>query len=102
VREEAVALMERVIDESSLSPPSDLRRELPFLLWLYEMGVILFWIFDSSRERRRTRVLIDRTVPIVTRLITLGGNPILAPLRKAVLKLVRELRDGDLLPAGKS
>jgi AcrR family transcriptional regulator len=99
VRDEAVTLMERVIDRSSLSPTADLRRELPYLLWLYEMGVILFWIFDTSRERRRTRVLIDRTVPIVTRLITLGANPILAPLRKAVLKLVRELRDGDALAA---
>jgi len=97
VREEAIALMERVVDGSSLGPPADLRRELPYLLWLYEMGVILFWIFDTSRGRRRTRVLIDRTVPIVTRLISLGGNPILAPLRKAVLKLLRDLRDGDAL-----
>ncbi|HEX2779905.1 MAG TPA: TetR family transcriptional regulator [Gemmatimonadaceae bacterium] len=97
VRDEAIALMERVVDESSLGPPADLRRELPYLLWLYEMGVILFWIFDTSRERRRTRVLIDRTVPIVTRLIILGANPILAPLRKAVLRLIRDLRDGDAL-----
>ena len=102
VREEAVALMERVVDDSSLAPPADLRRELPWLLWLYEMGVILFWIFDTSRGRRRTRILIDRTVPIVTRLISLGGNPILAPLRKSVLKLVRELRDGDALAAGEA
>ena len=100
VREEAVQLMERVVDGSSLNPPADLRRELPYLLWLYEMGVILFWIFDTSRDRARTRHLIDRTVPIVTRLIVLGGNPILAPLRKAVLKLIRELRDGDAFAAG--
>ena len=100
VREEAVQLMERVIDGSSLDPPADLRRELPYLLWLYEMGVILFWIFDTSRGRGRTRHLIDRTVPIVTRLISLGGNPILAPLRKAVLKLIRELRDGDAFAGG--
>jgi AcrR family transcriptional regulator len=94
VREEAVALMGTVIDGSTLSPPPDLRKELPYLLWLYEMGVILFWIFDTSRDRTRTRVLVDRTVPIVTRLIALGANPLLAPLRKAVLSLIRDLRDG--------
>lgn len=98
VREEAVGLMATVIDGSTLSPPADLRKELPYLLWLYEMGVILFWIFDTSRERARTRVLVDRTVPIVTRLITLGGNPLLSPLRKAVLSLIRELRDGPAPP----
>jgi AcrR family transcriptional regulator len=99
VREEAVAMMGTVVDGSTLSPPADLRKELPYLLWLYEMGVILFWIFDTSRDRTRTRVLVDRTVPIVTRLITLGANPLLAPLRKAVLSLIRDLRDG--LPASR-
>ena len=98
VREEAVALMGAVIDGSTLSPPPDLRKELPYLLWLYEMGVILFWIFDASRDRTRTRVLVDRTVPIVTRLIALGANPLLAPLRKAVLSLIRDLRDGPPPP----
>ena len=57
------------------------------------MGIILFWIFDTSSDRRRTRTLVDRTVPIVTRLITLGGNPLLKPLRRSVLALLRELRD---------
>ena len=92
VREEAIAFMGEVVGHSSLKPPADLRAALPELLWLYQMGIILFWIFDTSRESRRTRVLVDRTVPIVTRLIALGGNPILAPLRRSVLKLLREIR----------
>ena len=54
-------------------------------------------IFHTSRGRRRTHVLTDRTVPIVTRPISLGGNPIFAPLRKAVLKLLRDVRVGDAL-----
>ena len=94
VRDEAVALMAEVVDGSALAPPADLGAELPYLLWLYEMGIILFWIFDTSRERRRTRTLVDRTVPIVTRLIALGANPLLKPLRRSVLSLLRELRDG--------
>ncbi len=100
VREEAIAFMGDLIDRSSLKPPTDLRAELPQLLWLYEMGIILFWIFDTSRERRRTRLLINRTVPIVTRLITLGGNPILAPLRRSTLRLLRELQSDAPLTRG--
>ena len=93
VRDEAITLMAEVVDGSNLSPPPDLRAELPYLLWLYEMGIILFWIFDTSHDRRRTRTMVDRTVPIVTRLIALGGNPLLKPLRRSVLALLRELRD---------
>ena len=102
VRDEAITLMAEVVDGSNLSPPADLRAELPYLLWLYEMGIILFWIFDTSKDRRRTRTMVDRTVPIVTRLITLGGNPLLKPLRRSVLALLRELRDEPTLARRRS
>jgi hypothetical protein len=32
----------------------DLRAELPYLLWVYHMGIVLFWIHDSSPKHRRT------------------------------------------------
>ena len=39
--------------------PNDLRAELPYLLWLYHMGIILFWIHDGSFRHVRTYRLID-------------------------------------------
>ena len=91
-RNEAIALMGKVVDGSNLKLPADLARELPELLWHYEMAVILFWVHDSSEGQRRTYRLIDRTSDIVARLVTLARNPLLAPLRKGVLRLVAELR----------
>jgi hypothetical protein len=73
--------------------PPDLRAELPYLLWLYHMGVILFWIHDSSPKSFRTYRLIDQTVDLIDRMISLASNPLMRPVRKRALDLVKELRE---------
>ena len=93
VRDEAIAIFAEALDGSTARIPSDLRAELPRLLWLYHMGIVLFWIHDSSPERRRTRRLVDGSVSIVASLVGLSGNPLLRPLRKRALRLVRETMD---------
>ena len=95
VRNEATALMERVLAGSSSKLPADLRERLPELLWLYEMSVILFWLHDESAGRTRTLRLIDRTVEIVTRLISVASFPLMKPLRKSALELVDDLKRAD-------
>jgi AcrR family transcriptional regulator len=92
LREQATALMARVIEGSELKLPPDLARELPALLWLYEMAVILFWVHDDSAGFARTLRLIDRTVDLVAKLTKLASNPLLKPLRTSLLKLLVELR----------
>jgi AcrR family transcriptional regulator len=75
-RTAAVALYGEVIDGSRLHVPAFLRERLPWLLWLYSMGIMLFWSRDTSPAGQRTLRLIDATVPIVTRLITLARIPV--------------------------
>jgi hypothetical protein len=61
------------------------------------MGIILFWIHDSSRKQARTYRLIDQTVDLLDKLISLASNPLMRPVRKKALRLVAELRD-ELTP----
>jgi hypothetical protein len=58
---------------------------------MYQMGVILFWIYDGSAGQKRTHALIGKSVVMVTRLIRLSGFPLLRPARKAVVELVETL-----------
>jgi AcrR family transcriptional regulator len=92
-RRQSIGLFTRVVEGSSARVPADLKKELPYLLWLYHMGITLFWIHDSSAGTRRTYRLIDRTADIVVKLIGLASNPLMRPLRKAALSLVIELRE---------
>jgi AcrR family transcriptional regulator len=97
VRRESMKLFEQLVEQVKARIPNDLRAELPYLLWLYHMGIILFWIHDSSRKRARTYRLIDQTVDLVDKLISLASNPLMRPVRKKALRLVAELRE-DLTP----
>ena len=97
VRRESMKLFEQLVEQVKARIPNDLRAELPYLLWLYHMGIILFWIHDSSRKRARTYRLIDQTVDLLDKLISLASNPLMRPVRKKALRLVVELRE-DLTP----
>jgi AcrR family transcriptional regulator len=68
--------------------PRDLLPYLPQLLWLYQMGIILFWIYDRSPEQQKTRALFEKSLALVVRLIGLSGNPLLRPLRRIAIDLV--------------
>ena len=93
VREASIQLFAKVIEGTKARIPKDLAAELPYLLWVYHMGIVLFWIHDQSPKHRRTYRLINRTVDLVDRLIHLASNPFMRPLRKQALKLLDELRD---------
>jgi AcrR family transcriptional regulator len=97
VRRDSIKLFEQLVEQTKARIPNDLRAELPYLLWLYHMGIILFWIHDSSRKRARTYRLIDQTVDLLDKLISLASNPLMRPVRKKALRLVVELRE-DLTP----
>jgi AcrR family transcriptional regulator len=94
VRQASIALFETVVEGSKARIPKDLRAELPYLLWVYHMGVIFFWIHDRSPKQRRTHRLIDFTVDLLDRLIFLAANPLMRPIRKKALRLVAELKEG--------
>jgi hypothetical protein len=64
---------------------------LPKILWMYQMGLILFWIYDRSEGQARTAKLLDASVRMVGVLIRLGSLPLMKPARKTVLELVEIL-----------
>lgn len=92
VRLQATQLFEKVLVGSKQRPSGPLAAELPGLLWLYQMGILLFWIHDESAGCTRTYRLIEGTSTIITRLIRLAGNPVLRPLTQRALRLMAELR----------
>jgi AcrR family transcriptional regulator len=96
VRRDSIDLFEELVRDTKARIPNDLREQLPYLLWLYHMGIVLFWIHDASLRRVRTYRLIDQTVDLLDKLISLASNPLMRPVRKRALKLVVELRDLEL------
>jgi AcrR family transcriptional regulator len=90
-REAAVSVMRRVVEGSDLAVDRELRAALPELLWLYQMGIVLFWVHDTSSRARRTRMLIERTVPLVERVIRLSRSRLLRGPTRDVVALLGDL-----------
>lgn len=91
-REATLELYRKVIEGSSIRVAEELAPDLPELLWLYHLGIVLFWVHDDSVGQRRTRALIERTVPILERLTRLSRLPVFRPLARQVAQLLVELR----------
>jgi AcrR family transcriptional regulator len=88
IREADIHVFETVLEASRTRVPEDLRPYLPRLLWMYQMGIILFWIGDTSSAQKKTQALMDKSLQLVTRLIVLAGLPLTRPLRRNVVELL--------------
>lgn len=97
-RVEGTELFARVLEGSKLKIPRDIAPKLPHLLWVYSMGIVLFWLHDDSKDRAKTHALVEHSSELVVRVIKLLSNPILRPLRKSVLKLLDEIDIADFGP----
>ena len=89
IRELDQAFFARVIQEArDVRVPADLAPHLPKLLWLYQMGLILYWIFDRSPEQRQTERLRRKSLGLVVSLLKMSRFALLKPLRSKVVELI--------------
>lgn len=91
-RESAIAIYRKVVEGSVDRMDAELRAELPELLWLMSMGVVLFWVHDTSEGCRRTYRFIELSVPLVDRLVGLSHLPGLRGIARDFIAGVHELR----------
>ena len=71
--------------------PAGLRSRLPELLWLYSMGIVLYWVHDASPGCEKTYRLIDVTAPLAERLVRLARLPVLRSMTRRLLAVLDEV-----------
>jgi len=88
IRERAIEHLRVALEGGDVKVPADLKPQVPFLLWLYQMAVILFWLYDRSPHQERTQKLMEKSLGLLVSMLRLSGLPLMKPLRKTVLELV--------------
>ena len=91
IRERAMQHLQAALEGSDTKVSPDLKPRLPYILWLYQMAVILFWLYDRSPGQQRTHRLMDKSLGLVVSLVRISGLPLMRPLRKTVLELVETM-----------
>jgi AcrR family transcriptional regulator len=93
IRELDMRHFSQALDSSNLRLPEDLRPYLPKLLWLYQMSLILFWIYDRSEGQARTERLLEKSLAIVVNLLKLSKSPFLRPVRRTAIELLQAVSE---------
>jgi AcrR family transcriptional regulator len=97
IREQSITHFRRALEGSDVKVPADLGKHLPRLLWIYQMGIILFWIHDRSRGQTRTARLLEKTSGLIARAIRVSRFGVLKPLRNTAVELLESLtEDGEV------
>jgi AcrR family transcriptional regulator len=92
IRDTDIVWFTRIVTDGGIAVPRDLSPHLPAVLWLYQMGVIFFWVTDESENQARTAKLVDLSTKAVTQLVKLSALPLTRPIRKAAIDLIETVR----------
>lgn len=90
-RQASIEFLREVVTASDTRLPRDVAPTLPHLLWLYELGIVLFWVHDRSPGQHRSYELVDDTTDAIVRLLALAHLPGLRLIRRRMLHWVVSL-----------
>jgi AcrR family transcriptional regulator len=89
LRLRALAIFREVVEGSDKNFHPEIKKLLPEFLWLYQMGIILFWIYDDSQDSKKTFELIDKTLPLIDSTNQMIQSPFAAPFRKKFISTLK-------------
>ena len=100
-REFDMAHFQRALDATGTRIPADLAPHMAKILWFYQMGLLLFWIYDRSPGQRRSHALLAKSLDAVVMLVRFSALPLLRPARKRVLDIIGII-EADQEPGARS
>lgn len=83
---------QEVVTGARPAVPERVRADLPLLLWLAQLGIEIFWVYDSSAGRRRTRALVDGAAALAASLVGLARLPVARGVVDEALTLLQRVR----------
>ena len=88
IRAQDIGFFARSVEQSKVKLARNLQPYLPRLLWLYQMGILLFWVYDNSLGQWRTAALLTKSLKLVVFAPRLGRLPILRPAHRLAADLL--------------
>lgn len=93
-RDAAISIHRRCLAGADTKVDPELAELLPQLMWLNQMGLVLYWVYDRTDDAERSRRLVERTAPIIARAIALSRFRVLRPLVRQVHAVLEEFLPG--------
>ena len=94
IRDQDIAFFARAVNDSGVRLPPSIQPYLPRLLWLYQMGLVLFWVYDKSPGQANTAVLFDKSLRMILLALKWARLPLLKPLYRPAGELLKTIYGG--------
>ena len=87
VRRQAIGIfLDAIGNDESL--PEDARPLFAQALWALHLGLLLYFVNDTSEDQAKTRELVDGSLDLVCKLAPLLASPMLGPMRGEIAVLL--------------
>ncbi len=87
VRKQAIKVFTELMQDVRVVISQEFLPLLPNILWSYQMGIILFWIYDNSQEYQKTSFFMNKTLSLIFTLFYLSRFPLLGSFKKTILEI---------------
>jgi AcrR family transcriptional regulator len=87
IREADMAQIQRALRDTDTNVAKDLADHLAKILWLYQLVMIFYWLYDDSPGQKRACTVLEKSVWMVVLLIRLSDLPMMRTLRKRVVEI---------------
>ncbi len=92
IREEAIQIIRDALETSDLNLKQEVAVYLPELLWLYQLGIIYYWISDNSKGYENTNTLIEESLDLVFKLVKMSKLPFFKTILGSIFKIIRLIK----------
>ncbi|TGL22543.1 TetR/AcrR family transcriptional regulator [Leptospira yanagawae] len=89
LRNEAVGIIRQAMATSNSKLREDLSKVLPDLLWMQQMGILFYWLTDTSKSYQNTKLMIHDSVDLTFKLIKLSNFPLFKNVMGPIFRMVR-------------
>ncbi|MCP4134157.1 MAG: TetR/AcrR family transcriptional regulator [bacterium] len=93
IRKETIDILSGGISGTNVKIPAKLAEQLPYLLWLLQMGLIAFWLYDKSNEYDKTKNMTGDVVKLLYHYIKIQGLPLTNTINTLVTDILANIQD---------
>ena len=90
IRSKAIHFFEVIVEASKIDIDKEMRLYLPKILWLYQMGIIFFWIHDRSEHQKKTFRLLQGSLGIIMQFLKLSLLPGTGKVKRNLINILKE------------
>jgi len=94
VRNEAIAIIRYAMETSNQKISKEIAVYLPELFWVYQLGILYYWIYNAGKQTDRTIQVVDESLNLIFRLVRISNLPLLRSVFSSLFKLIRLIREG--------